>query len=290
MTAYTVRFVGRFVFFEHMQQQNGKAVPTGKITAAAVDMQANPNGGANRHGFRLTAARRDVLVPGTRPPDGALISSDSDMQFSEHVYWDLSGHDVVLEVAKQTAGVTWKTEAAGTPSVQLPDLGVLGGSPVTAPHVVPGERAVDGAVRLTCGELSLAQTEKESSVFVPLATGEPPATEEQLLADVVNLAVSADVLVFRVKGTGGSPDSVIVISGADPTEAIVTFSNLCAASPSTVPDPEFAGLYEVLDDPPLLPFRLIPADPPTPPDKPKEKKTLGKKFSCYKSARVGVIG
>lgn len=274
MSEFSVRFFGRFVFFDNIMDKKTSALDVG-----AVDMRINPDVAAHVHAFRLTARRSDVVTAGTRPPTGVVISAEKPIA-SEYVYWDLAGHDVEISPTNSASSeFTWGVSETTKGPIVLPDLWALGNGSGVLKREQVNMRATTGSVRISCGTAVLGQMmNDEMSEFVRIADPSTPIGCPERLADYVSVALEGDLLTLYVRPRAGGSTSAIVIRSVAASHPVVTFSNLCAQAHPEV-DAEFAGLYEVLPDPPMVRHRKVP----------KRVTGLYGSFDCYKKARVGVV-
>lgn len=282
MFEYNFRFYGRFVFVEQFGGTSERSHPTGAMRVLAVKMEFNPDVQAHAHRFVLVVPRNNFEPNGSRPPDGVFMSGvDIDgIRDAEHVFWNLNGQDVSIDGANTLA---WPNRVSDGSVPEVPNLLELAGirSVVTAVH--DDAARVSGSVNVKQGAVSITQMIKEEHRFVAVKDPTTEVLSPKALGDIVSVAIRQDtVFVVRVRRCDGAgPETAIVLKSATALPSpegkpiIATFSNLCAR-PHELVDTEYAGLYEVLKQPPLVRDRLVPS----------RRAALGGSFDCFKNAYI----
>jgi hypothetical protein len=217
---------------------------------------------------------------GTRPPDLTLVPSpnaaidQTNHERLEQVVWELAGLDLEIDRGTgepfrwQDRSMLFDMRAVLGPAARLRD-DVLGPGPAGGP--------VSATVRIAAGIGDARQIADRTSDFVRLNAplGEP-VLSGLTLADYVEVRLVVPKedpsLVIRVRRRGApDPVSAIVLQADPDIPTVVSFSNLCARVPASACDAEFAGLYEVFEEPDLARTRLVP----------RVRDTLVGKIDCY---------
>ena len=270
MRTVVLRFLGRFVCAE----QHRGGIPAGVLDVLATDMQFNPEIRSGRHQFALSIPRASVVQPGSRPPD-LMIGSQDEPDLAEHGIWLLHNHDVMLTGEKT---FRWATRRDPT----LIDLAVLSPEAKLDPAAVYARGAVIGRVHLPLGTGAAQQIIPGKTVkFVRLSEqgidrGDDPLPIADLVVVTIDLADDATSLAVFMKSRAGGPTGAVVVKVVNDEPTILTFTNLCPLPHSEV-DEEFAGLYDVLQNPPLTVVRLVPKE---------QVPRLGHLDDCYNQAYI----
>ena len=251
--AFVLRITGRFVLVERYSVAS--KMPVGGPDLYAIDVSVNPDVKGRPHEPLLVAPRASVIPYGTRQPDGLLFAGVSlkSPGDDEYAYWKIRDTSLKFDDAKSIHPLVWPAVTKADDLV-VPELGELTGDLGSK----PSNRAVASHVTLCGGDVTLKQIEKVYHEFVELKdpASTNPSRAAMLLADVMHVAVNAQVLKIFVRTSSTSAVSAIVLE-AKTNPTVVTLSNLCP-EPSGSLDVEFASLYEALEIPPLARDRLVP--------------------------------
>ncbi|HEX5475882.1 MAG TPA: hypothetical protein VFX12_14575 [Vicinamibacterales bacterium] len=267
MATLQIRLLGRFVFAE--PRQNG--TPVGRMNIVAVNMGANKKIRADPHHPLLIVPRRNVILTRrTLPPTFGIVPKD----FDEYHMWSLEKHSVELPGSNQ---FQWSN--ADRP-LTLPTDGDCTFNPAclqTPQHHRPVAATI--VLRAGTATASFFDNRKKWYELVRLkdhlgSTGEPKLLYEVVTVDVPVTSTS-DPVRLRVRRFKSKASSDIVIGNFDEAPVCITFSNVCVSGAREYDD-EFAGMYEVLKNPPNVPVRLIP----------RTSGTHGRISDCYPAAYV----
>lgn len=273
MSSVKVRFYGRFVFAEPLKNKKG----VGTLNVLVANLQYNPDVCADPHDFLMTAPRTSVAVPGSRRPDSMLMSTlPSGDDNAELSLWRLRDFEVVIQGPND---FRWDTKD------KLADVALLtknqGRFDKNNLKTAGVFSAVHAVVRLATGIGTASQMDVSETVDFVKVDRTQTTLKDLPIADVVEVVIKlpkgVNNLVFNLANRSGGPaGSIVIVGGKDNNPTIVNFSNLCTALHEKFDD-EFAGFYEVLENPGLLRERLIPA----------QTATEGLEFDCFKPIYVG---
>ena len=254
-----IRFYGRFLFYQRSAME---------LTALAINMQYNKDVPAGHHDPFLLVPEAFVSTDmsamnvGTtmseQPfmPTHRVITSDGHNDVA-HSIWDLSGYKVETS---ETGGFKW----AGNRD-NLADLREMARSPLARPYYdsVPPDSAVTALIRIQSGEGALRPAPGPVVPgrydYIRFADNEDTAQRWAggLLSDGVEVRLP-NVLDLRFTFTKLNMSKFISVTKAADIPLVLGFSNLSGMSATSRQDKEFAGFYEVFDNPPPLAERRVP--------------------------------
>jgi hypothetical protein len=271
MAEIRLRFYGRFVF---AQQEQPETPPQVHILAA--NMAHNSDVGASKHRLVITAPREKTAFDGRRPPDLMLMASNvptnQGITHAEHAVWELEGYNLSID----GDGFNWTDNHRG-----LIDFATLNDKKNrVSPRIRDEKNApmVTSIIHLTRGFGACLFGEVVD--FVEFGAPDRPPTPGLKLADAVEVRIDvpsddAKYVEFRLSSRkSASGDETIRVMADDAATTFVSISNLCSGVRQGNVDKEFAGLYEVLEQPRPLRERLVP----------KPRPNLNNRNDCYKSA------